>query len=144
MSSAGLPSSGQSAFSLLDHEGVTTSDFVQHVDYQRALETELDSTIGSISGVQNAQVNLAIPQNTVFTDSTQKTTGAVLLSLTPGTTLTSVAGAFGGQFGGLERAGPHRRQRERLRHDRQRLVVGRFRRRRHRCDQLERRGDPGL
>jgi flagellar M-ring protein FliF len=74
---------------LLDHEGVTTSEFVEHVDYQRALETELDSTIGSIQGVQSAQVNLAIPQDNVFTDDSQKVTGAVLLALTPGTTLTT-------------------------------------------------------
>ncbi len=70
MSSAGLPNSGQSGYSLLDQEGVTTSEFVEHVDYQRALEGELDNTIGSIQGVQTAQVNLAIPQSDVFTDDT--------------------------------------------------------------------------
>ncbi len=89
MSSAGLPSSGQSGFDLLDHEGVTTSDFVQQVDYQRALQTELQNTITAINGVQSAQVNLAIPQNDVFTDDSKKTTAGVLLTMTPGMTLTT-------------------------------------------------------
>ena len=87
MSTAGLPSSGQSGYSLLDKEGVTTSEFKQRIDYQRALEGELSNTIGSINGVQAAQVHLAIPQQDVFNDNTQKTTGAVLLTTTPGTTL---------------------------------------------------------
>lgn len=89
MSSAGLPSSSTSSYSLLDKEGITTSDFKQHVDYQRALEGELSKTITSINGVLDAQVHLAIPQDTVFTDGTQKTTGSVLLTTSPGVTLTS-------------------------------------------------------
>jgi flagellar M-ring protein FliF len=90
MSAAGLPTAGQSNFSLLDKEGITTSDFVQHVDYQQALEGELQNTMTAISGVQAAQVHLALPdQASVFNDNTQKTTAAVLLTLAPGTTLTS-------------------------------------------------------
>jgi flagellar M-ring protein FliF len=89
MSAAGLPSSGSSGYSLLDQEGITTSEFKQHVDYQRALEGELSKTIKSINGVQDASVHLAIPQQTVFTDGTEKATGSVLLSTAPGTTLTS-------------------------------------------------------
>jgi flagellar M-ring protein FliF len=89
MSSAGLPNSGQSGFSLLDHEGVTTSDFVQHVDYQRALEGELDNTITALQGVQAAQVNLALPEDNVYTDASQQTTAAVLLTMAPGATLTT-------------------------------------------------------
>jgi flagellar M-ring protein FliF len=89
MSAAGLPSSGSTGYSLLDQEGMTTSDFKQHVDYQRALEGELSKTIKSINGVRDAAVHLAIPQQSVFTDGTQKATGSVLLSTDPGTTLSS-------------------------------------------------------
>ncbi|HST48196.1 flagellar basal-body MS-ring/collar protein FliF [Jatrophihabitans sp.] len=89
MSAAGLPSSGSSGYSLLDQEGITTSEFKQHVDYQRALEGELSKTIKSISGVRDAAVHLAIPQQSVFTDGSQKATGSVLLTTDPGTTLTS-------------------------------------------------------
>lgn len=89
MSSAGLPSSGTSGYSLLDQEGITTSEFKQHVDYQRALEGELSKTIKSINGVVDASVHLAIPQATVFDDGTQKTTGSVLLTTAPGTVLST-------------------------------------------------------
>jgi flagellar M-ring protein FliF len=89
MSSAGLPSSGSTGYSLLDKEGITTSEFKQQVDYQRALEGELDKTIKSINGVADAAVHLAIPQQTVFDDGTQKPTASVLITTTPGTQLAS-------------------------------------------------------
>lgn len=89
MSAAGLPTSGTSGYSLLDQEGITTSEFKQHVDYQRALEGELGKTIKSLNGVQDATVHLAIPQDTVFDDGTQKPTGSVLLTTQAGSTLTS-------------------------------------------------------
>lgn len=89
MSSAGLPSSTSSSYDLLDKEGITTSEFKQNVDYQRGLEGELANTIKVIDGVQNASVNLAIPQDTVFNDNSSKPTASVLLTLDPGTTLTS-------------------------------------------------------
>jgi flagellar M-ring protein FliF len=89
MSAAGLPSSSTSSYSLLDQEGITTSEFKQHVDYQRALEGELDRTIKSISGVVDATVHLAIPQQDVFNDGSQKPSASVLLTVHPGTTLTS-------------------------------------------------------
>ena len=89
ISAAGLPSSSQSGYALLDKEGVTTSEFKQQVDYQRAIEGELDKTIDSMAGMQSASVHLAIPQQNVFNDNTQKPTAAVLLSTAPGTQLTS-------------------------------------------------------
>ena len=89
MSSAGLPSSGSTGYSLLDKEGITTSEFKQQVDYQRALEGELSKTIKSINGVADAAVHLAIPQQTVFDDGTQKPTASVLITTTPGTQLAS-------------------------------------------------------
>jgi flagellar M-ring protein FliF len=89
MSAAGLPSSATSGYSLLDKEGITTSEFKQQVDYQRALEGELDRTIQSINGVQSATVHLAIPQQDVFNDGSQKPSASVLLTVAPGTALSS-------------------------------------------------------
>jgi flagellar M-ring protein FliF len=89
MSAAGLPSSSSSSYDLLDKEGITTSEFKQHIDYQRGLEGELAKTIMAMNGVQNAAVHLAIPQDNVFSDGTQKPTASVLLTVAPGTILTS-------------------------------------------------------
>lgn len=89
MSAANLPASSQSGYALLDKEGVTTSQFQQQIDYQRAMEGELDNTIEAINGVQSASVHLAIPQQNVFNDGSSKSTASVLLGVAPGTTLTN-------------------------------------------------------
>jgi flagellar M-ring protein FliF len=89
VSSAGLPSSSQTGYSLLDKEGVTTSEFKQQIDYQRAIEGELANTMQAITGVNSASVHLAIPQQDVFNDGTQKATAAVLLTTASGTQLTT-------------------------------------------------------
>ena len=74
---------------MLDKESVTTSDFQQQVDFQRAVEGELGKTIQSINGVLSASVHLALPQQNVFNDGTQKPTAAVMLTTTAGTQLTT-------------------------------------------------------
>jgi flagellar M-ring protein FliF len=89
VSASGLPSSSQTGYSLLDKEGVTTSEFQQQVDFQRAIEGELDKTIESMTGVQTASVHLAMPQQNVFNDGSQQPTAAVLLTLASGTQLTT-------------------------------------------------------
>jgi flagellar M-ring protein FliF len=89
MSSAGLPSSDQTGYSLLDKEGVTTSQFQQQVDYQRAMEGELAKTIQSMNGVTAASVHLGLPQQNVFNDGTQKPTAAVMLTTSAGTQLST-------------------------------------------------------
>jgi flagellar M-ring protein FliF len=86
----GLPQAGNVGFSNLEKSGITTSEFVQQVEYQQALEGQLEQTISSIQGVQSAQVNLVVPQQSDFAVGTQQTTTAsILVDLTPGTTLSS-------------------------------------------------------
>ena len=68
LSGEGLPGEADTGYALLDKQGITTSDFMQHVDYQRALEGELSKTIKSIDGVEAATVHLVIPQKDVFAD----------------------------------------------------------------------------
>src|SRR5690242_5168193 len=89
MSGQGLPSQSDTGYSLLDKQGLTTSDFMQNVDYQRALEGELGKTIKSIDGVQGATVHLALPQKDVFATDTQKPTASVLVTTALGRTLSS-------------------------------------------------------
>jgi flagellar M-ring protein FliF len=86
----GLPQAGNVGFSNLEKSGITTSEFVQQVEYQQALEAQLEQTISSIQGVQSAQVNLVVPQQSDFAVGTQQTTTAsILVNLTPGTVLSS-------------------------------------------------------
>jgi flagellar M-ring protein FliF len=64
---------------LLDKQGITTSEFRQRVDYQRALEGELARTIGAINGVSGADVHLVIPADDVFSADSRKPSASVLL-----------------------------------------------------------------
>src|SRR5690349_7284891 len=79
MSAKGLPTGGSQGYSLLDKQGITTSEFRQRVDYQRALEGELARTIGAIDGVSGADVHLVIPADDVFADDSRKPSASVLL-----------------------------------------------------------------
>jgi flagellar M-ring protein FliF len=89
MSADNLPSGGASGYALLDKQGITTSDFQQHVQYQRALEGEITKTILAINGVTSAVVHLAIPEQSVFATETQKPTASVLVATVPGQPMTS-------------------------------------------------------
>jgi flagellar M-ring protein FliF len=79
LSGEGLPGESDTGYALLDEQGITTSDFMQHTNYQRALEGELSNTIKSIDGVEAATVHLVIPQKDVFADDQDKTTASVLV-----------------------------------------------------------------
>jgi flagellar M-ring protein FliF len=87
MSGKGLPASQDTGYSLLDQQGITTSQFQQQVTYQRAVEGELAKTLEAIHGVNAAVVHIAMPKDTVFTDDQGKPTASVLLDLSPGTKL---------------------------------------------------------
>jgi flagellar M-ring protein FliF len=86
---AGLPSLDSGGYTLLDTMGVTASEFQQSVTYKRAIEGELASTIGSIEGVSQASVQLAIPKESVFTSEKNDPTASVFIQTSAGATLTT-------------------------------------------------------
>ncbi|MEV4636038.1 flagellar basal-body MS-ring/collar protein FliF [Actinoplanes sp. NPDC049548] len=83
LSGEGLPGDSDTGYALLDQQGITTSDFMQHTNYQRALQGELANTIKAIDGVEAATVNLVVPQKDVFADDASKTTASVLVRSSP-------------------------------------------------------------
>ena len=89
LAAQGLPKGAGVGFELLDNEPMGTSQFVERVNYQRALEGSLARTIDSMSAVQSATVHLAIPKPSVFLDQEQKPSASVLLKLYPGRVLSS-------------------------------------------------------
>lgn len=88
LSSQGLPNGGDS-YALIDEEGITTSEFRQRVDYQRALQGELSKTIMALDGVKSATVNLTIPKQDVFVGADESKTSAAVLVETAGGSLLS-------------------------------------------------------
>ncbi len=84
MAAANLPSGGQQGYNLLDKKGITTSDFMEHVNYQRAVEGELSKTIGAIEQVEAASVHLVLPKADVFASDSQKASASVLVKTVAG------------------------------------------------------------
>jgi flagellar M-ring protein FliF len=87
LASQGLPKNGSVGFELMDNQKFGISQFAEQVNYQRALEGELEKTIASISSVREARVHLAIPKATVFVREKELPTASVMLNLYPGRAL---------------------------------------------------------
>lgn len=80
LAAQGIPK-GNVGFDLLDNQKLGVSQFIEQVNYQRALEGELARTIEAVSAVQGARVHLAIPRPSVFLRDQQKPSASVFLTL---------------------------------------------------------------
>ena len=67
-------------YELLDEQGLSVSDFRQRVDYQRALEGELERTLSAMQPVETADVRLVLPEEELFSERQQPVTASVLLT----------------------------------------------------------------
>ena len=76
----GLPRE-ESGYELLDKVGFGTSDFVQRVNYRRAIQGELAKTIRHLDYVEWAQVHLALPEGSLFVQDEKPPTASVILKL---------------------------------------------------------------
>ncbi|MGH3417342.1 MAG: flagellar basal-body MS-ring/collar protein FliF, partial [Actinocrinis sp.] len=81
LATAGLLTTQQPGFSLMDNQSIGQDNFQQQVTYERALEGQLASTIDTINGVSSAVVNLVLPntQSQLFSSNSQPATASVLL-----------------------------------------------------------------
>ncbi len=73
---------------IFEKSSLGTTNFENKVKYLRALEGELSRSLESLSGVLRANVKIAIPKNTIFTERKSKTTASAVISLKPGVFLT--------------------------------------------------------
>jgi flagellar M-ring protein FliF len=84
----GQPSTG-SGFELFNQPAFGQTEFTQKVNYQRALETELERSINQMAAVDTSRVHLVIPDQTLFASQQQPTTASIMLKLKPGMHLDS-------------------------------------------------------
>ncbi len=87
LASQGLPKGGNVGFELMENQKLGSSQFVERVNFQRAMEGELARSIESVSAVQAARVHLAMPKDSVFVSEQKQPTASVLLNLHPGRAL---------------------------------------------------------
>ncbi len=90
LAGAGLPRSSGAGFELFDKTNLGTTDFVQKVNYQRALQGELEKTIARFPQVKSVRVHIAIPKDSLFVSQKQEPTASVVLELKRGQELSKV------------------------------------------------------
>ena len=73
---------------IFEKSSLGTTNFENKVKYLRALEGELSRSLESLTGVLRANVKIAIPKDTIFTEKKSDTTASAMLSLKPGVFLT--------------------------------------------------------
>ena len=83
----GLPQSSTVGYELLDGNMLGMTDFLQRVNYQRALEGELEKTIGTLSTVQMVRVHIVTPEKTLLSDNQDPTTASVTIKEKQGQSL---------------------------------------------------------
>ncbi len=88
LASMGLPAGGVVGFEIFDRTGLSTTEFVQKVNLQRALQGELARTIRSLEEISDCRVHLSIPERSIFARPSEKPKASVVVELKPGASLT--------------------------------------------------------
>ncbi len=79
----GLPKGNGVGYEIFDQPKWGSTDFTQKVNYKRALEGELQRTIGSLQEIQSARVSIVIPEPELFSEKEKPTTASVVLEIKP-------------------------------------------------------------
>lgn len=83
----GMPSGGGVGFEIFDKQSFALTDYVQKVNYTRALQGELSRTITSLAPVETTRVHLALPEKRLFKNQQKSGTASVIVTLVPGKNL---------------------------------------------------------
>jgi flagellar M-ring protein FliF len=95
LAAQGMPQGGGIGFEIFDKNQIGVTEFVQRLNYVRAIQGELARTIRQLTEVEQARVHIAIPEKSIFTDRDDKPSASVVLKLKAGRTLNR------GQVGGI-------------------------------------------
>ena len=80
-SAEGLPSSGRIGFEIFDRTAFGQTEFLEHVNYRRALEGEIARTIATLSEVASARLHIAMAKQSLFGAREQPAKASVILKL---------------------------------------------------------------
>lgn len=82
-SAQGLPRTGGIGYEIFDKTNLGVTDFVQNINYRRALEGEISRTISSLTEVEVARVHLNLPKPSLFSEKEIPPTASVVIKLKP-------------------------------------------------------------
>ncbi|MBN2705884.1 MAG: flagellar M-ring protein FliF, partial [Deltaproteobacteria bacterium] len=99
--------SGGVGFEIFDKSNLGVTEFIQNINYQRALQGELARTITEIKQVESARVHLVLPKERLFSENQQDATCSVIVKLHPGARLKNeqvegIMSLVAGSVAGLE------------------------------------------
>lgn len=81
----GIPRGGQMGFEIFDNTGlIGMTNFMERINYQRALQGELARTIESLEEIQRARVHLVLPEESPFIGEKSKPRASVVVLLKQG------------------------------------------------------------
>jgi flagellar M-ring protein FliF len=86
--SAGVPSGGHVGFELFNEADFGVTEFAQRVNYQRAIQGELERSIAALPGVKAVRVHLTIRRPGLFVGQDDASKASVTVSMNPGEALT--------------------------------------------------------
>ncbi|MBN1267441.1 MAG: flagellar M-ring protein FliF [Anaerolineales bacterium] len=89
MAKDGLPQGGSVGYELFSGTSLGMTEFTQRINYQRALEGELERTIGSLQTVDAVRVHIVTPEKSLLTSQQDPTTASVTVRVGSGQTLSS-------------------------------------------------------
>ena len=87
LAAEGLPQTGRQGFELFDQNSFGATEFAEQINFRRALEGELERTIGSLIEVERARVHISLSRRSVFLSQEQPAKASVVLELRPGQSL---------------------------------------------------------
>ncbi len=89
MAQEGLPTGGAIGYEIFDRTtSFGTTNFVQQINYVRALEGELGRTIRSLDQIMAARVHLVMPQRELFSRNERQPSASIVLKMRGASTLT--------------------------------------------------------
>lgn len=81
LSGEGVPKGGVVGLEIFESANLGTTTFQEKIKFQRAIQGELERTIGSIRGVHGARVHVAQPEKSVFSKLGSQPTASVMLQV---------------------------------------------------------------
>ena len=82
-----LPGNTGVGFELFDKTNYGMTEFMQNMNYKRAIQGELARTINQMPEVKTSRVHIALPERTLFYDREKQVTASIFLKLKPGKAL---------------------------------------------------------
>lgn len=84
LASQGLTRGSSVGFELFDNNRLGMTEFMQNVNYQRALQGELSRTINRFDEVESSRVHLVMANKSIFVEQEEPATASVILKLKAG------------------------------------------------------------